>query len=334
MTDQPTRTTPESSAAKTIAADFRVEHAAWDRDLADLREVREEVFVIEQQVSREEEWDELDALSHHVLARANDGVPIGTGRLTPERKIGRMAVRKPWRGKQVGAALLRTLVERARELGYTEVELHSQVSAIGFYEAFGFESYGEEFVEANIRHRHMRLALAPMTAPERASLAPAPQNEDYHTTTRDETLATFLALLHGAARDVAICSRELDPGLLDHADVLAALQHIGTQGRGARVRILVRDPDRAMHDGNRLIALAQRLSSVFEIRVPEFDEDRHYTSAFILTDRSGYLFRPDALRYEGEGGSYAPGRHRQLLSYFEQVWERARGADELRQLSL
>jgi predicted GNAT family N-acyltransferase len=334
MTNQPIRITPEYSAAKSIVADFTVEHATWDRDLADLREVREEVFVIEQQVSREEEWDELDALSHHVLARANNGEPIGTGRLTPERKIGRMAVRMPWRGKQVGATLLRTLVERARELGYADVELHSQVSAIGFYEAFGFASYGEEFVEANIRHRHMRLALAPMTAPERAPPAPAPLNHDYHTTTRDETIATFRALLQGAARDIAICSRELDPGLLDHTDILAALQHLGTQGRSARVRILVRDPDRAMHDGNRLITLAQRLSSVFEIRVPEFAEDRHYTPAFLLTDRSGYLFRPDALRYEGEGGSYAPGRHRQLLSYFEQVWERARSADELRQLSL
>lgn len=332
MTTEPTSAKPV--IVDTIAADFTIEHASWDRDLADLREVREEVFVIEQQVSREEEWDELDVLSHHVLARDKDGIPIGTGRLTPERKIGRMAVRKPWRGKQVGAAILRTLVERARELGYTEVELHAQISAVGFYEVFGFESYGEEFVEANIRHRHMRLALTPLTAPERAAPPPLPQIQNYETGTRDEVIATMLTLLQSAAHEIVICTRELDPGLLDHADVLAALQHIATQGRGARVRLLIHDTDRAMHDGNRLIALAQRLSSVFELRVPEFEEDRHYTAAFVLNDRSGYLFRPNALRYEGQGSNYAPGRHRQLLSHFEQVWERARFADELRQLNL
>lgn len=334
MSDEHTKINPGVANALSLESDFTIEHATWNRDFADLQKVREEVFVIEQRVAREEEWDELDALSQHVLARDGDGTPIGTGRLTPQRRIGRMAVRKSWRGKQVGAGILRTLIERARELGYTEIELHAQINAVGFYEIFGFASYGEEFVEANIRHRHMRLALLPLAIPERAALAPVPQIQTYQANTREGMIIAIRALLDASAHDIAICTRELDPGLMDQADVLGALQHIATQGRGARIRILLGDTEYAMHNGNLLLGLVQRLSSVFELRVPTFEEDRNYPSAFLLNDRCGYLFRQNALRYEGEGNSYAPGRHRQLLSYFEQVWERARVAHELRQLNM
>lgn len=138
---------------------FRVVAADYGRDIDALRAVREPVFVQEQQVPIELEWDELDPLSRHVLAFDFDGRPVGTGRLTPEGKIGRMAVVADWRGRGVGAALLERLVEIARGLGYRAVELHAQVDAIGFYERYGFAAYGEEFVEAGIRHRHMCLEL-------------------------------------------------------------------------------------------------------------------------------------------------------------------------------
>ncbi|MBL8274820.1 MAG: GNAT family N-acetyltransferase, partial [Xanthomonadales bacterium] len=61
---------------------FRLEIASWERDLPDLRAVRETVFVVEQQVPVEEEWDALDPASVHVIARDDHGRPIGTGRLT------------------------------------------------------------------------------------------------------------------------------------------------------------------------------------------------------------------------------------------------------------
>ena len=91
------------------------------------------------------EWDDLDPRSHHVLARDRDGHPIGTGRLTPEHKIGRMAVLPAWRGKGVGEGLLLALIEKARQLAWPEVSLHAQVDAIGFYAKFGFQAYGERF---------------------------------------------------------------------------------------------------------------------------------------------------------------------------------------------
>jgi len=89
---------------------FRIIDADYARDIAKLRAVREPVFVLEQQVPLTLEWDALDPECRHVLALDADERPIGTGRLTPMRTIGRMAVLAEWRGKGVGDALLCRLI--------------------------------------------------------------------------------------------------------------------------------------------------------------------------------------------------------------------------------
>lgn len=138
---------------------FRVIRAEYGQDAALLRAVREPVFVQEQNVPAELEQDAIDSACAHVLALDDAGQPIGTGRLTPQRTIGRMAVLKDWRGRGVGDALLRELLVWAAELGWPDVSLHAQVSALGFYEKHGFTAYGPEYDEAGIRHRSMRLEL-------------------------------------------------------------------------------------------------------------------------------------------------------------------------------
>ena len=140
------------------ASDFRIELADYAEHLADLRAVREPVFILEQGCPIELEWDELDPQSVHALARDAAGAPIGTARLTPLPTIGRMAVLAPWRGRGVGAALLQYLIDHARKLGHASLELHAQTHAIGFYERFGFIAFGPEYDEAGIPHRSMRLA--------------------------------------------------------------------------------------------------------------------------------------------------------------------------------
>jgi predicted GNAT family N-acyltransferase len=104
-----------------IPTDFFVQIADYQTDLPALREIREPVFVQEQQVPIEEEWDELDPVSRHVIARDLQDRPIGTARLTPKHKIGRMAVLRDWRGRGVGAAMLQALLDLARSLGYGPV---------------------------------------------------------------------------------------------------------------------------------------------------------------------------------------------------------------------
>ena len=319
-----------------IPDDFTIEMADWsnpaERDAC--RSVREQVFVLEQKVPREDEEDEFDAGARHALARDSAGNPIGTGRLAANTMIGRMAVLPDWRGKEVGATLLSTLLDTARALHYTAVELHAQAGAVGFYEKFGFAAYGEPFEECAIRHFHMRLELAPQAAPVRAPPPPRPELRIVGIESRDQAHTETLQLIAAARREVCIYTRDLDPSLFDTEPMLDALKHLAIAGRGASVRVIVQEPRLPAQRGHRLIALAQRLTSVFAFRTPVQEQDLQYPSAFVLNDVRGYYFRTLGNRFEGEAVNYAPGKHAQYQELFDQVWERSEPSDELRQLSL
>jgi predicted GNAT family N-acyltransferase len=315
-----------------IRDDFHVEMASWDRDGADLRAVREQVFIVEQAVPSEMEWDELDAKSRHVIARDCDGRPIGTGRLTPEHTIGRMAVLADWRGKGVGEAVVRVLLEQARLLGYPAIELHAQTHALAFYAKFGFEAFGEQFLECAIPHRMMRMTVSPLAAPSAPPLPPKPEARILVADDRTQALSAVTDLLSDARYEIAIYTRDLDAALFDVAETLDQVKRIALSGRHAQVRIIVQEPRKALADGHRLIGLAQRLTTPIAIRTPIDERDLQYPAAFLINDRRGYFFRVLGSRLEGEGSTYAPGRHAQLLALFDQVWERSSPSEELRQL--
>jgi predicted GNAT family N-acyltransferase len=148
----------------------RVAEDAADREACFA--VRKEVFVGEQGVPEDIEYDAYDAGALHVLAIREDGVPLGTGRLLygPEAaaktggdptagSLGRLAVTKAARGLGVGVALVRAIEDAARACGLAAVDLHAQTQAMGFYERLGYVAYGAEFLDAGIDHRAMRKAL-------------------------------------------------------------------------------------------------------------------------------------------------------------------------------
>jgi predicted GNAT family N-acyltransferase len=314
---------------------FRVEPADYTVDFQDLRTVREPVFVVEQNVPLELEWDELDPKCRHVIARDEQHRPIGTGRLTPEHKIGRMAVLKEWRGRGVGEALLLALIEQARELGLPEVSLHAQVDAIGFYDKFGFLPYGERFEEAGIEHQSMRLALAPRGIERREGPRPrGPSQPAADIEGVDATREAVLALVRGARREIVVYTRELEPALYAHPLVVEAFKQFAISGRGGVARFVVQDTALAQRSPHPLIALAQRLSTAFELRTPTDPEEMQYPSVFVATDADGYLFRLLGSRFEGDWSPALPGRSRQLLEHFQRVWERARPCTELRSLQI
>lgn len=161
-----------------------------------------------------------------------------------------------------------------------------------------------------------------------------PEPRRLECATREQALAAVLDLLAAARHGVRIYTRELDPGLLDAEACVEALRRVAISGRGADIRILVHDTRPAQRDGHRLLPLAQRLPSVFQLRSPVEPGDRDYASAFLLNDAGGYLCRTLADRWEGEGSTWAPGRHAQFAAYFDQVWERSAPCTELRALGL
>ncbi len=138
-------------------SDFTVEIANWERDHAILRSIREAVFVAEQNVPVELEWDGFDQDCVHVIAYSNDATPVGTGRLRRDGHIGRMAVLAPWRGRGAGSAMLLKLIAIAKANAIAPVALNAQTHALTFYERFGFVVVGGEFNDAGIPHRHMLL---------------------------------------------------------------------------------------------------------------------------------------------------------------------------------
>ena len=144
-----------------MSATFTISILAWDTALPLARPVRELVFVTEQKVPLELEWDEWDERSDHAVARDAGGRAIGTARLLPDGRIGRMAVLREWRRRGVGAALMEALLQKAREQSLSRVTLHAQTHAAGFYRRFGFSERGGEFWEAGIPHVEMTLELSP-----------------------------------------------------------------------------------------------------------------------------------------------------------------------------
>ena len=145
--------------ASTQAGQFSVRRVGWDEEQTALRAIRYQVFVLEQGVPEDLEWDGLDPACVHVLAAARNGAAIGAARLMPDCRIGRMAVLQAWRRRGVGSALLQSLVDIATARGDRQVVLHAQSYVVPFYAQHGFIAEGEEFIEAGIRHRPMRRVL-------------------------------------------------------------------------------------------------------------------------------------------------------------------------------
>jgi predicted GNAT family N-acyltransferase len=152
-----------------MSTEVRLAHT--EADLAAAFALRREVFVGEQSVPEELEFDELDPAADHFLALL-DGVPAGAGRLVvigsaPDAGLGkkatgvlgRLAVGKAARGMGLGRLLVDAIERRAAERGLGAVELHAQTHARGFYQQLGYAAYGEVFLEAAIEHISMRKEL-------------------------------------------------------------------------------------------------------------------------------------------------------------------------------
>jgi predicted GNAT family N-acyltransferase len=140
-----------------INHEFSLRRADWADDEALLKGVRRVVFVHEQNIPENLEWDEYDAQSIHILALDEQGNAIGTARLLSDGHIGRVAVMKNWRNKGVGGELLKYLIILNKNNGATEALLSAQVRAMRFYANYGFVAEGDEYLDADIPHRMMRL---------------------------------------------------------------------------------------------------------------------------------------------------------------------------------
>lgn len=151
-----------------------VKRAESRRELAQVREIRDRVFVEEQGVPEHMEEDELDAEAVHAVALWN-GRAVGTGRVVPigddEGRIGRLAVVRIWRRRGIGGAVLAFLEDHARSTDISRISLHAQLHANEFYARRGYVKQGIPFAEAGIPHVKMSKFLNDGETPARCRMS-------------------------------------------------------------------------------------------------------------------------------------------------------------------
>lgn len=138
---------------------FQVQQTTWNVDKKALIRIRTEVFINEQLVPPDLEWDGYDGDCWHVIARTTNNESIGTARMLYDGHIGRMAVLPAYRHQGVGSALLSELLHIAAIQGIDTVFLHAQLSAVDFYRKHGFAICSSEFMDAGIPHVTMQKTL-------------------------------------------------------------------------------------------------------------------------------------------------------------------------------
>lgn len=139
---------------------FQVEQTSWEKHKKDLIDLRTRVFINEQLVPPDLEWDGYDKDCWHVIAKTDSGQCIGTARMLYDGHIGRMAVLPEFRKQGIGSALLLALHDIANTQGIEIVFLHAQTGAIDFYKKHGYIIKSEEFMDAGIPHVTMERNLA------------------------------------------------------------------------------------------------------------------------------------------------------------------------------
>jgi len=314
---------------------LRTEVVRWQAAETTLRQLRRAVFIDEQHVPEELEWDGRDTDSDHVLVYSEDNHPIATGRLLADGRIGRMAVLPAWRGQGAGKAVLARLIQLARARRLPQVSLDAQTQAMGFYERHGFHAEGEVFMDAGILHRRMVLALtnAADAGLPLQGLRLGESRDELYLHSREENRTVALALVQQGMKSLHLFTHDLDPRLYDNAEFIEAVKQLALRSDRSKVYILMQDPRQVMYRGHRIVELARRISShIFIHRAAAEDQDRNDT--FLLVDGVGVLRRPHAARFEGTVWFHNPGEARLLHKDFQEMWERSQPEPELRRLHL
>lgn len=316
----------------------------WQLAPGVIREVREQVFIREQNVPPELEWDDSDELAEHYLAVLPDNTPVAVARLIPTldevAHIGRMAVLPPHRGKGIGEALLRRLMaDGASQV--RELRLSAQQHAIPFYQRNGFHIASELYDDAGIPHVTMR-CLAPvplirsLNNTDQTRQRPMILGEDDHSwlIDNDRDLLPLMDNLAGQAQQrIWLYDRLLEHDLYDREPLRDILSSLARRHRLSEVRLLIHDDKPLVQRRHQLVELMRRLPSHITLRLVSTDypaEDQ----PFMLVDRQGVLFRHRFDRPEGFVGYADSGRVRLLAEQFQRMWDYSRASLELRELPI
>lgn len=138
---------------------YKIVEGGWEQLEKDAKYIREQVFIQEQGIVPEDEWDDFDATAVHFMVYDKEQ-PIATARLLTQHSVGRVAVLMPYRKQGIGKILMQHIIDYARNQKLPYLKLSAQTYVTAFYEALGFKVQGEVYQDCGISHIDMTLALS------------------------------------------------------------------------------------------------------------------------------------------------------------------------------
>ncbi|MEH6566731.1 MAG: GNAT family N-acetyltransferase [Halopseudomonas sp.] len=318
-----------------------------------LRDIRQQVFIDEQGVPEDLEWDTQDENASHFLLFFQEQ-PVATARLLGDGHIGRVAVLPSHRGQGLGAQIMQHLIAYARAEDMPELHLSAQVQAIGFYRKLGFSPCSSEYLDAGIPHLDMCWQasdqvdtelpaiefnspgvfsiLNPETSSTLASSA-ALGAAGLQPLDEAATPGQAAALVDQSRRRLRLYSPEQGRWLFNRQDFISACERLIARDGKARIQILLQRVEAEFLQGRTLLSLAHRFPSLCEIRVqhPELPKQRHLQ---LMTDAHGFLMLPDCRVREGFVREYSPDQVKRWASQFDELWASSQSDPAIRRFLL
>lgn len=324
--------------------EIRVEVVDWLSTEA-LRDIRRHVFIDEQLVPEDLEWDEDDHSATHFLMH-DQGQPIGTARLLADGHIGRVAILPDWRGKSLGERLMREVMAHAEQQGMQQLLLSAQVYAIPFYQRLGYVVTSDEYVEAGIPHVAMSWQAEQMSdsgdlpaiefnspgrfsihnpeleiRPARVPDLPYRLGEQREMIEMDEHQAVehLCLMLSQVRRRVLVYAADQAVWLFNRRDVVDSIAQLIARQPKCRIRILLHEAGSAFLKGHSLLNLMHRFPSMIDIRVqhPERVKGLH---VYTLMDDDGILMLPKLGQRQGFVRYCSPDQVKRWSNTHEDLW--------------
>jgi len=246
---------------------IKVVNTTWEQDRVSLKEIRETVFVHEQGVSKDLEWDNKDTQAEHFIAYY-DGDVVGCARLTDNKKVGRMAVLPAFRNHGVGRELLDHINRHASQRRYTRLELSAQCHAYEFYRRSGYEASSLPYEDANIPHIDMERRVFSHDDQDGSKYQIGFDPKIYHGTSLLEAKGFLDICLSQSRRTLVLCIKDITHPIFTHENLLDQIKRLAKENKHFKTYILLGSYHPTFND-HALFKLADKLPSFIEIKTTQ-----------------------------------------------------------------
>lgn len=300
----------------------------WDDAQSALRHIRQTVFIEEQLVPADLEWDSKDKIAVHLLGKEGNR-PVACARIESDGKLGRVAVLKDYRKHGWGSRILRAAEEYLIKQRKPKIYLNSQANSYSFYFQNGYRPGEEMFWDANIPHVRMQKVLSRPSSSSHAFILGMDDENHYS----DQPAACPVWFQIGSSqsrRAIDIRINDLAHPVFNNAFCVENLSAFIRQSHQTQIRVLINSeiPGLSEHP---LLLTQQRLSSRFKIRCVEAPNAREQHDNQVLFDLKGHMRFDYHSTYCNFDNKLSVSRHK---VHFEQAWAQSKQLIEGRRLSL